>query len=419
MLFPTYENWLSKLWQDAFFEGDTEENLRKRYKAQRERAMPFRGGWAEMTPPTANEWLIDGLIPKQGYALAYGNRGTGKTFVALDMASSGALGLPFLGFSVPKPFGSAFFVGEKQTGFGKRPIAWSMDRGVSGAPPFVWFTAGVPVLLDDASVAKTIAYLNEEVRPQMEDRGLPLEAVFIDTLARAVAGASVSEQSIASRGTDAIARIADGAGVSVIMLAHVAKAKAGVHQDATAKGAGEWEDAAETVIKLDRAGTSPVRTLTVTKQSDGVDGCKAAYELHPVEVGRDSYGRLITSCVIKPSTLPTRQAKGKSPHSSASEILGQIEAMIAAGASDRYMPKGPDSSVGSAVTAISLKALRERLVASGFRSSLRPPPGDAKAYQTWLDSCRKTLDRGLASLVETSRIERDDERIWIPTSGPD
>jgi hypothetical protein len=411
MLFPTYEDWLKKLWEEPFFLGDTQENLKARYAAARARAMPFQGGWPEEVLPTASEYLIDGLLPRSAFALMFGHRGTGKTFQALDMANSGALALPFQGHSVKDPFGSAYFVGEKKHGFDKRNLAWSKNRSLVGTSrPRLYVVYGVPNLLEERSVTRTIDYLNEVVRPALEGADLPLEAMFLDTLMRAVPGHSVSDQSVASRAAEAIARIVDEAGVTVVALAHVAKAKAGVRQDASAKGAGEWEDTADTVFKLDRVGLNPVRTMTVTKQSDGPEGGKAAFELEQIEVGQDKYGRPITSCVAKVATHGGGAGKGKSIGPGALEALDHANCMFSEKLGVPFSPKGNPTG---RVDAISLRALRERMLSRGFRASTRPDPTDAQAHRVWLDSGRRAIDRAVASLVEGQKLHREGDWIWI------
>ena len=43
------------------------------------------------------EWLVAGILPAKSIAQLYGGSGSGKSFVALDMALSVATGRPWLG----------------------------------------------------------------------------------------------------------------------------------------------------------------------------------------------------------------------------------------------------------------------------------------------------------------------------------
>ena len=48
-------------------------------------------------------WLVKGLIPAEGHGLLSGQWGTGKTFVAFDLATAVGTGQPFLGHAIKRP----------------------------------------------------------------------------------------------------------------------------------------------------------------------------------------------------------------------------------------------------------------------------------------------------------------------------
>lgn len=261
------------------------------------RAPRATASWFEECQMEAEEWLVERLVPRGSYTGIFGRRGAAKSFLALELACCGATGRPFLGEEVER-FGSVYCVGEKKNRFGKRIQAYRLSRGIDRLP--IQFRWGVPNLLDDEAVGDFIADL-EAARADFLARGAPLGAVFLDTLSRSLNGANVSDADATGTALSSIQRIIDETGVTVLPLAHVAKAEGSYSQ----KGAGEWEDAADALIRIDRKDdAATLRTVTLTKQSDEADGLAYGFELEIVDVGETPKGRRVTSCVIRQVDLP-------------------------------------------------------------------------------------------------------------------
>ena len=261
--------------------------------------------WVEdVRPDDEPEDLIQGILPKRGYVGLFGRRGTGKSFAAQDLVFRGAIGLPFLGRECER-FGSIYCVGEKRARFGKRIEAWRIANPDQPPPP-VCIRWSVPNLLDYDAVGVFIA---EAVALQADfaRRGAPLGVIVFDTLARCLKHANVSDPDAAGTGIEAIARIIAECGVTVIPLAHTAQAEGSF----SVKGAGEWEDAADALLRIDRKDNEPVRTLTVAKQSDDADGATFAFELDVIDLGATTTGRARTSCVIRATALEALQPASK------------------------------------------------------------------------------------------------------------
>lgn len=97
-------------------------------------------GWAKAKPyyigeslnQPRREWLVEDLLHKGAVSVLYGATGTGKTFVAMDLAMSVATGTPFMGRNVSK--GNVFYVISEGRGtFSDRAHAWLKSRGLSRA----------------------------------------------------------------------------------------------------------------------------------------------------------------------------------------------------------------------------------------------------------------------------------------------
>jgi len=73
-------------------------------------------------------WLIDGLVEQTDLGLIFGASGSGKTFVALDMAYCIAAGIPYHGRNTRKA-GVLYVCGEGHSGLQKRLKAIHVEKG--------------------------------------------------------------------------------------------------------------------------------------------------------------------------------------------------------------------------------------------------------------------------------------------------
>ena len=365
----------------------------------------FTASWPEECEPEAEEWLIHGLVPVRSYVLLYGRRGAAKSFLALDLCSRSSLGAKVLGQASEK-FGTIYFVGEKKSRFGKRVKAWRIASGKDR--PNVMFAWGTPNLLDDESVSATIRYINDS-RPGFEARGVKLGMAIFDTLVRAIGGANDSDFEVAGKGTGAIQRIIDECGITVMPLHHMAKAK-----DAdTARGAGVWEDAADSIIRIERKEDDPVRRVQLTKQSDEADGLEFGFKLEVVEVGTSPRGNAITSCIVRQTDVPDEVGLTKTPKLSASaqKIMQAFYRLLDEGAvhPPPYVP-----GVHRGVQAVALNDLREKAYAIGLSASAQPPPdADAKALERFANTRRAAFRTGMEALEAAKQVRQEQGFVWI------
>src|SRR5262249_21294681 len=111
------------------------------------------------------DWLIEGLLAQDSFAVLFGAPEAGKSFVALDFAASVATGKKFLGlFPLGKDAqGDVFYiVGESGNRFPKRIRAWEVAKNEGEKIPF--FGLNGPVDMTDlAQVAALIAAIREAV----------------------------------------------------------------------------------------------------------------------------------------------------------------------------------------------------------------------------------------------------------------
>lgn len=362
--------------------------------------------WPEECVVDEEEWLVEGVIPRKGYAGIFGRRGSAKSFLALHLAGCGATGTPFMGFAVER-FGTMYCVGEKKARFGKRVHAWLQANNQGGAPLAISFRWSVPNLLDEAEVSAFIDEI-EAAKVEFLRRGAPLGVVVIDTLARALKHANVSDADAAGKALEAIQLIVDQTGVTVMPLAHVAKSEGAL----SFKGAGEWEDAADSLIRIDRKDTDPVRIATVPKQGDGPDGQVFGFDLEVIRVGTSRRGRDITSCVVRSVDVADGGTKSRQVRLTpqAETVLLAFARIEDAGQTESvpFVPGRKPGTVG-----VRLSKLRQTAFELGLQKASEPAPDAPKAeHSKWLEARKKAFQRALEKLQEARKVQHEGDFVW-------
>jgi hypothetical protein len=164
---------LPQRYYDALDEGDREVTAATG-------ALVVRGDSdIEHMPPIA--WLADSVIPREGLCAIYGAPGSGKSFVAIDLAFAVTTGVAWLGRSVLVG-GALYIAAEGLGGLGQRVRAWKESRDYSGREVGVGFvTHGVNLLEPGAAERIATASGSPFVRT-------PCHLIVIDTLAQSMVG---------------------------------------------------------------------------------------------------------------------------------------------------------------------------------------------------------------------------------------
>ena len=149
-------------------------------KSQRTKELFVPIGDLEFKKP---QWIIDGLLEQNSFAVCFGPPAAGKTFLTLDMALCIASGKPF--HEKPVKQGAVYYIaGEGHNGFARRAAAWSKANGVS-LKDLRFFKSNRSVILTEP---ETVESLKETITQMAEQHGPP-QLIVIDTLARALGAA--------------------------------------------------------------------------------------------------------------------------------------------------------------------------------------------------------------------------------------
>ena len=260
--------------------------------------------------------LVSGVFPRIGIAAIYGPPNSGKTALASDLAAAIARAIPWRGRSIADGGGLVLYIAAENPGSAKlrmkaylvaNPDALEMPLAIYPGPLHLATLASVELLLEIIREAEALT-----------DRRCV--AVFVDTLAAAMAGLdenTVKDMGIALQG---LAMIRDAIGGLVVAVHH-----SGKDTDKGARGSSALRAAVDTEIVV--AGVDGTRTATIVKQRDLPTGASFEFTLDPVVVGRDpSSGDDVTAIVVKHGAESTASAKRRPTGKAQLAILNAMEA---------------------------------------------------------------------------------------------
>lgn len=226
-------------------------------------------------PPTP--WRIRNIIPSKGLAAIYGQSGAGKTFFALDMAIAIAEGKSW--FANPIKQGPVIYLAlEGEGGLRNRIAAWEKFNGRQ--LPSAMRLVLQPFNLTDPQHIQQLSLV------------IPAGAtIFVDTLNRAIPGAdenSSKDMGLVIEGVKTLQSLIDG----LVVLVH----HAGKDNAKGMRGHSSLIAAVDTCIFVKK--DDGRRSWTLEKSKDGSDGICGNFQLMSVDLERDEFGEITTSCVV-------------------------------------------------------------------------------------------------------------------------
>ncbi|MBC2652362.1 AAA family ATPase [Novosphingobium aerophilum] len=322
------------------------------------------------------EWFIKGVLPKSDLIVLYGASGSGKSFVAFDMAAAIARGIPWQGCRV-KRAKVVFVVAEGAGGMKNRVNAYCQHHGLEPADLDIGFVLAAPNVLDNGDVS--------ELAKSIKLGGADI--FVIDTFAQVTPGAnenSGEDMGVALRNLRTITELT---GATAWVIHHSGK-------DA-ARGARGWSGiraAADAEIEISVSGSG--RLISLTKMKDGDDSKRWGFRLATVALGTDSDGDPISSCVVEYVDRP------RTPIAAPPEPKGATEKRVleTARACGAATPEGALSTavIGGAVNAIPYDPA---------------PPEGAKRPR---DQRRSHVVRALSRLCDKGFLVTVGERLFVP-----
>lgn len=240
--------------------------------------------------------LVQGLLDQGEVACLYGQPSCGKTFLAIDMACSIALGKPLWSRRVAQ--GPVLYVlGEGVGGFEKRADAWligSRSRDSTEALDSTLTTADAPInLLDPDSVAWILE----------QGKRLAPKLIVLDTLARCLAGADENSSQDMGQAVDSAYGIAQETGATVLIVHHTGKNGDGE------RGSSALRAGVDAMYKVTKDAERSILRLTCDKSKEREPFPEMRFDLRVETVsGIDESGFPRTSCY--PEMIVSKEAAG-------------------------------------------------------------------------------------------------------------
>ena len=321
------------------------------------------------------EFVIGGLMETETLAMLFADPGSGKSFVALDMAASVATGQGFHGREV-KQGAVVYLCGEGKNGIKRRLIAWERHHGVSlkGAPLFVSSMAGQ--FLNPASVAEMVKAIDGAAQ---EAGNVAL--IIVDTLNRNMGAGDESSTADMSLFVRAVDETKDRYNATALIVHHT-----GHGNKERARGSMVLLGALDAEFRIEK--DADTITMTGTKMKDAPVPAPIGFKVHEIEVGRSRIGEAVTSAALSECAAPAPVHRGAklSPNQ-----------QIAMDALRKYTDAhGEDGVSGRSV------------ILPEFLNFLR-----GKFASENPDSARRSGQRAVKDLDGKGKVIIEDGRIWI------
>lgn len=236
----------------------------------------------DLTQREPMQWLIKGVLPKAELGILFGASGSGKTFVALDLAFSIARGIAWRNRRTTK--GRVVLIAaEGGSGLGKRGEAYAQYHGFDlRATQDLHVITAAPNFLDSDDISEVIA--------EIKNLG-DVDMIVIDTLAQVSPGANENTSDDMGRVLANIRLLHEAIGAMNLVVHHAGKD--------LSKGSRGWSGlkaAADVQIEVLRHDNGE-REIIIEKMKDGEDGVRWGFKLEVIDLGVDYDGDVITSCV--------------------------------------------------------------------------------------------------------------------------
>jgi hypothetical protein len=258
--------------------------------------------FADMRAHLTDGYIIKGVLSPNTLAAVIGATSSGKTFFATDMAMHIAAAKSWRGRKMRGGL-VVYAALEAPVSAENRFVAARTHCGFSPGIA-LRLTPGPLNLRDPADVVLLIAF----VRETESAHGEKCVTIFIDTLARAMAGGDENrseDMGALVAGADAVRQ---ATGATVVLVHHLGK-----DETRGARGWSGFKAALDTEIEVVKKNEG-LRIATVIKQRDFPDGLQLPFRLRSVELGRDQDDDPVTTCVVEATDeLPAAADSRKPP----------------------------------------------------------------------------------------------------------
>ncbi|MGH7743723.1 MAG: AAA family ATPase [Candidatus Dormibacteria bacterium] len=199
-------------------------------------------------------WIVPDLLPDASTVMWYGETGSYKSFLALDLALGLSYGVETFGFKT-EPMQVVYIAGEgpRSVSRRRRP-AWKIARETEGKGLF-GLMCNMPLARDPTIVAQAI----EQIKAQ----GLKPKLIVIDTAANAMAGMNENDARDATSFIEALNELKNSFDCTVLVVHHTGK------DDARgARGSSALKAGVDAAAKITATRATKAVALQIEKMKD-------------------------------------------------------------------------------------------------------------------------------------------------------
>ncbi|MBB1161478.1 AAA family ATPase [Aquariibacter albus] len=245
-------------------------------------------------------WLVKRVLPLAEVGAVFGESGSGKSFLVLDLALAIATGREWRGHRVRQ--GRVLYIAaEGSGGMVRRLQALAEHHGLDLAELAIDVLGDAPNFLEKQDIGDLLKAIEACGR---------YDLVVVDTLAQVTPGANENAGEDMGRALAHCKVLHQRTRAMVLLVAHAGKD--------TSRGLRGWsgiKGALDVEIMVERS--DAYRAATVTKMKDGEgEGTEYPFTLQSVTLGQDEDGEAITSCVVQHGQHVPQEARKAQPKGS-------------------------------------------------------------------------------------------------------
>ncbi len=347
-------------------------------------------------------WMVKRIIPHAGVGAIYGDSGTYKSFLTLDLLAHIANGQEWFGRKVmARP--AVYVPFEGQGGIPARVAAWRIAQARRRNPDALLIASpgnersNVAVIMEPMNLREQAD--RDKLVQTLTECGWAGGVLCIDTLAHAANG--IDENSSEMGEMIAIFRELQHRLGGVILIIH----HSGKSQERGMRGWSGLHAAMDFVIECqrDKQSSKTEAKFVLTKVKDGSDGLSFAFAMQPVTLGMDDDGDEISSLIVCPMTNEGQ------PVGSAKQTRKGINAI--------------DAETAAADDTFIYQWVNNEVIAGKFpsKNSLKGQLPDMKeTYEITQDRVAAAIERLIAeeSLMVEKELKSPNGNMWIRPIDP-
>lgn len=238
-------------------------------------------GRAEIMALPFTSWRVKGLLPKTGLAGLYGPSGSGKSYLAIDVAMAIANG--------------ATWFGHRTTACDVTYVMLEGEGGLKGRIEAYEKQSGRPIPPNFKAITQPFHLTTPEDLEALTAVLPPNGVVFIDTLNRAAPTTDENSSQDMGKVLEAAKTLQHNTDGLVVLVHHTGK-----DISRGMRGHSSLHAALDGAIEVER--TKEGRSWNAAKVKDGVDGNNHSFSLNIHILGQDADGEDITSCAVQQGT---------------------------------------------------------------------------------------------------------------------